>query len=70
MLSCSMSLKTFRHQADILPEKRSEQSLHAMQLVTIFDSLRADESILSLLSLQFCLFCVNLVSWYGTVQYS
>lgn len=51
------------HQANILPERGSEPSWHAMQLVIIFDSPLADESILSLLSLQFCLHCV---SWYST----
>lgn len=37
--------KPFSHQANILSEKRSQHSLHAMQLVVISDPLLADESI-------------------------
>lgn len=61
-----MPLKTFSHKANILPDKRSELILHAMQLGIIFDSLLADESFLSLLSLQFYLLCVNPVSWHSS----
>lgn len=67
-LSFSTPLKTCSHLANILPEKRSERSMHAMQLVISVDSPLADESILRLLSLQFCLLCVNPVGWYSTVD--